>query len=1268
MKKLYSITLMFVIWCSFTISTSFADYIHQEGYCVMHGHCGSKSFFGKELNCPHNKPAIEPDYDLRSKLVQICGSQYENSLTCCDANQLDDLNSSTKQVETLISTCPACWKNFLNFFCTLACSPNQSTFLNITSIGTSPITNLKIVTSVDFFVGETLGKGFYDSCKDIKFAATNGYVMDFIGGGAKNYHDMLAFLGQERPIGSPFQIDFPLNDTSDIMLPYDDPPKRCNDIDVKYRCSCVDCQSVCPVLEPTPEEKPPCLVGSLTCWAFGLYLTYFILLMAIVIRLFVEKFWNRNRFDREGFEPVALTEEEDTSLTQEHPSRRYALNLLLQDYFYQQGYMCAKYPWQTIGVAALIVFLATLGCSQFEVERDPVRLWVAPNSDSAMQKEFFDQNFGPFYRTQQIFISNINSGLSIINYNTIKKLFIIEREIRELKSFPDNHTLQDLCFRPNGDSCIVQSVTGYWQSDLDRFSKETWEEEFKSCTFAPTYCLPDFQQPLKPDMILGGFENEDYINAKALVLTYVLRNSLNQNEIDAAREWEKSLREYLDKLIGGENDKIDVSQLRITFSTESSLEAELNKSTNTDIYTIILSYLVMFFYASLALGNATLFPRTIIDSKFMLGISGIIIVLASVSTAVGIFSLLGIKVTLIIAEVIPFLVLAVGVDNIFILNHEFERLTLKSFGEVSVEERIAKTLGRMGPSILLSALSETIAFGLGGIVTMPAVRNFALYASLAVWVDFSLQVTAFVAFLSLDAKRQEEDRIDCFPCYRIERAPERIDKEGLLQKCMRKYYAPFVLNKKVRIVIVICFVGVFMTSLSFVPQVELGLDQRIALPFDSYLVDYFNDLDAYFRIGPPVYFVTKDFNVTKVDGQKSLCGRFSTCNQLSLANILEQERKRSNVSYIAEPTSVWIDDFFHWLNPSLEMCCRFKKGTDQKELCDEYDDDNDCEICFKDREPQWNITMSGMPQGEEFLKYLGLWLKSSPDESCPLAGKAAYGDAIVRDLEDITVKTSHFRTFHTPLKSQNDYIAAYHSAHRISELINEENPSIQVFPYSVFYIFFEQYEYIISLAAEIFFLAFVSIWFVTTLLLGSAWTGFIVVCHVIMIITNVLGIMALWGVSLNAISLVNLVICVGIGVEFCVHIARAFIVGGEGVDREERAYRSIVDVGSSVLSGITLTKFWGILVLAFTRSKIFEVYYFRMYVSMVISGAFHGLLLLPIILSLIGGEGVGSGEDFDYDVFEDEEMFGGRPIRSADNRMLVDDGGIESGESDAEEL
>jgi Niemann-Pick C1 protein len=300
--------------------------------------------------------------------------------------------------------------------------------------------------------------------------------------------------------------------------------------------------------------------------------------LAVIAGFFVFKFFDNNKHDRAGFERVALNEEEDNVLLEEQPSRRYALNSLLQDYFYQQGYICAKYPWQTIGVAALIVFLATLGCSQFDVERDPVRLWVAPNSDSAIQKEFFDQNFGPFYRTQQIFISSVNSSQSVVNYNNLKNLFIIEREIREMKSSPNNYTLRNLCFNPNGDACIVQSVTGYWQSDLDNFSKETWEEDFKSCTSAPTFCLPDFQQPLKPDMILGGFDDEEYINAKALVLTFVLKNSLDQNEIDAAKEWESSLREYLNNLINNQNDKIDVSQLQISFSTEVSKLVNLNIS------------------------------------------------------------------------------------------------------------------------------------------------------------------------------------------------------------------------------------------------------------------------------------------------------------------------------------------------------------------------------------------------------------------------------------------------------------------------------------------------------------------------------------------------------------------------------------------------------------------------------------------------------------------------------------------------------------------
>ncbi|KAI8093242.1 patched family-domain-containing protein [Halteromyces radiatus] len=1194
----------------------------------MRGQCDSSMF--SRLPCVDNGPATLPETDnFRQQLVETCGTDYEQVPVCCDEQQFNDLVTQVKRAEPMISSCPACWKNFMQFWCSFTCSPNQSTFVNITNSYNK--NGHAIVDQADYWVGEQYGAPFFDSCKDVKFGSSNGYAMDFIGGGATNWQDMVKFMGKKQLLGSPFQIDFPSLEATprDGLTRYDDKGESCGG-DGPYRCACVDCQDACPMLPPTERESPECYVGLLRCWTFAMITSYASILILVFIwflsrqrwmMTWIQQYWWQDEHDaaRGAYEPLALTEDqynnnnnnnndddddddvddnrEENLLDPDHTPRRYWMNTRIQNWFYYQGLFCARYPWLVICSGLVFITLLSAGWSRFSLERDPVNLWVSPTSEALAQKNHFDEHFSPFYRTTQLFLVSEDESKPFLSTSRLEHLFALQEEIKTMNSNELGISLQDVCFHPTGDACIVQSITGYWQDDINNFDPDNWREDLEQCIFDPTSCLPESLQPLKPQMILGGYSTDKndihYIDAKAVVVTFVLRNSLDPIETDKAQDWEVSL---LSNILSKVNDRPEWEGVRITYSTESSLEIELNQSSNTDGKTVAISYLVMFLYASIALGRLTTWQprRLMVESKFSLGICGILIVIFSVSAAVGLFSLTGRKTTLIIAEVIPFLVLAVGVDNIFILCHEFDRrrgLVEKENQQIqhgdngggeSMEESAAKTLGKMGPSILLSSLSETLAFGLGTLVSMPAVSSFAFVAATAVFVDFLLQVTCFVSCMVLDAKRTEANRIDCFPCIRLNVSNKKTEQEGWFETCWRRGFVPVVLDQKTRIVTCLIFLGLFMFNLSRVPQVALGLDQRLALPTDSYLVPYFNDLDDYFNVGPPVYFVVSGANLTERSRQKQICGRLPGCDERSLATILEQERKRPQVSYIGEPTSVWLDDYFLWMNPNFE-CCQLKKQKNNHqsrdrfsrrstlpfevaktkkdmELCGDFD--TDCQACF----PDWSIAdMTTLPEGQEFLDFLDIWINMAPSEECPLGGKAGYGDAIVvsKGQNVGTIETSHFRTFHTPLKNQDDFIQAYASAKRIAKDIGN-SMDLQVYAYSVFYIFFEQYEQITSMAVELLGLAMVAIFVITSALLGSLRSGTIVMAVVSMILFNVVGTMSIWGISLNAVSLVNLVICVGISVEFCCHIARAFMVSSG--TKEERAAKSLVDVGSSVSS------------------------------------------------------------------------------------------------------
>lgn len=254
------------------------------------------------------------------------------------------------------------------------------------------------------------------------------------------------------------------------------------------------------------------------------------------------------------------------------------------------------------------------------------------------------------------------------------------------------------------------------------------------------------------------------------------------------------------------------------------------------------------------------------------------------------------------------------------------------------------------------------------------------------------------------------------------------------------------------------------------------------------------------------------------------------------------------------------------------------------------------------------------PTEATFKKYIPYFLSDLPDENCAKAGRAAYAPGlnyISEDDDEHFVKDSNFMTYHTTVITSEQFYTSLKKARDLSDDITEtfrqKGLDLKVFPYSIFYVYYEQYltiwfDAIVSLGlslSAVFVVTFivtgkntscicVTKCFRTFLPVGlDIMSALIVVLMVFLIVLNMFGLMWIWNISLNAVSLVNLVVSVGIGVEFISHIVRSYkMFAGNHL---ERAKKSLSLTGSSVLSGITLTKFAGIVVLAFANSQVNSV-------------------------------------------------------------------------------
>ena len=135
-------------------------------------------------------------------------------------------------------------------------------------------------------------------------------------------------------------------------------------------------------------------------------------------------------------------------------------------------------------------------------------------------------------------------------------------------------------------------------------------------------------------------------------------------------------------------------------------------------------------------------------------------------------------------------------------------------------------------------------------------------------------------------------------------------------------------------------------------------------------------------------------------------------------------------------------------------------------------------------------------------------------------------------------------------------------------------------------------------------LAMICVFVVTLLLLCNIQICVMVILIVLCTLTDIVGFLHFWGITIDILSCVNIVLAIGLCVDYSVHIGHAFLIAkGNSYEsllfmsiteilgtRQEKAVEAIATIGPAVFNG-GLTTFLALVLCSFSSSHVFITFF-----------------------------------------------------------------------------
>ena len=638
--------------------------------------------------------------------------------------------------------------------------------------------------------------------------------------------------------------------------------------------------------------------------------------------------------------------------------------------------------------------------------------------------------------------------------------------------------------------------------------------------------------------------------------------SIDTEKVDQINlDWELKVIELcLDQAEQWDDDGTD---LTVKVNVARSFNDVSTEAIFVDVNKMVTGYLIMFVYTTVMLGRFN-----IVEQRFYLTASGLISVLMGIGIGIGITSAIGFPY-IPLHVMLPFICLGIGIDDMFVIVQCLYNLTPNEHNPLSIEEKMGLTLKHAGVAITVTSLTDMCAFGIGAVTILPGLQAFCISCAFGIGAIYLLQASWFVAWLSLDEKRIKERRNALCPaCIKY---PDTWQPSEYSQKQYGKtlliHYSKLLNVQIYKIFIVILSLSACGAGLWGTINMKTQFDPSKLLPAHSYILDWIRT----HRHDYPKDGWGSDIYTGPIDPLIDLPQLDSLVNEM--VDLTKGE------DHVLKGVDSWWLTFKHYISTSKNI-----------------------------QNPTGNVSgMEYNPQNFslDLSKFLFSQVGARYKTNILLGGNLTCNSPAPPILATKTgFQYDRFSgpTQHAPARRKVEHVMkSYHLTSR-------------TFSFSKIYAAWETDEIIAKELWRNMGLAMICVFVITLLLLADITICFLVFICVVLTLVNIVGMLHWWSITIDTISCVNIVLAIGLCVDYSAHIAHAFIVAKGS--RIERAQTALSTMGPAIING-GLTTFLAVVPLYFSQSHVFLTF-FKVFFLTVTFGLFHGIILLPVILSWIG--------------------------------------------------